>query len=125
MDRGDLRANNLAGPFKLDTRSKAVHLENVTGDVRVDDTNASVEVTTRTPLGNIEISNARGGIEVALPANAGFQIDAESRSGDIQSDFPLDGDNRRRDAAARGTVGKGGPVVRLRAERGTIQIRKE
>ncbi len=125
MDRGDLRANNLAGPFKLDTRSKAVHLENVTGDVRVDDTNASVEVTTRTPLGNIEISNARGGIEVALPANAGFQIDAESRSGDIQSDFPLDVDNRRRDATARGTVGKGGPVVRLRAERGTIQIRKE
>ncbi len=125
MDRGDLRADNLAGPFKLDTRSKAVHLENVTGDVRVDDTNASVEVTTKTPLGNIEISNARGGIEVALPSNAGFQIDAESRSGDIQSDFPLDVDNRRRDATARGTVGKGGPVVRLRAERGTIQIKKE
>jgi DUF4097 and DUF4098 domain-containing protein YvlB len=125
MDRGDLRADNLAGPFKLDTRSKAVHLENVTGDVRVDDTNAGVEVTTKTPLGNIEISNTRGGIEVALPANAGFQIDAESKNGDIQSDFPLDVDNKRRDAVARGTVGKGGPVVRLRAERGTIQIKRE
>ena len=125
MDRGDLRADNLAGPFKLDTRSKAVHLENVSGDVRVDDTNASVEVTAKLPLGNIEISNARGGIEVALPASAGFQIDAESKSGDIQSDFTLDVDNRRRDATARGTVGKGGPTVRLRAERGTITIKKE
>ena len=125
MESGDLRADNVTGPFKLETRSKSVHLENVTGDVRVDDTNASVEVTTKAPLGTIDISNTRGGIEVALPSNAGFQIDAESKSGDIQSEFPLDVDNRRRDATAHATIGKGGPTVRLRAERGTIAIKKE
>jgi DUF4097 and DUF4098 domain-containing protein YvlB len=124
MNVADLRADSITGPFRLQTRSKSVHLERVTGDVYVDDTDASVEVASQMPLGNIDISSARGGIEVTLPANAGFQVDAESRSGEIKSDFSLKVDNSRRDAVARGTVSKGGPMVRLRAERGTIQIRK-
>jgi DUF4097 and DUF4098 domain-containing protein YvlB len=125
MDSGDLRADSITGPFRLETRSKSVHLENVTGDIHIDDTNAGVEVTSKLPLGNVDISSARGGIEVTIPSSAGFQVDAESKNGEILSpDFSLTIDNSHRDVVAHGTIGKGGPMVRLRSERGTIQIKK-
>ncbi|HJX84829.1 MAG TPA: DUF4097 family beta strand repeat-containing protein, partial [Candidatus Angelobacter sp.] len=127
MDSGDLRANSITGPFRLATRSKSVHLDDMIGDVHIDDTNAGVEVASKLPLGNIDISSARGGIDVTLPANAGFQVDAESKNGEIMiPDFSgVSVDNSHRDAVAHGTVGKGGPTVHLRSERGTIQIKKQ
>ncbi len=125
MQPDELRANNITGPFKLDTRSKSVHLEDVSGDVHIDTRNAGVEVRSKAPLGNIDVTNVHGEIDVALPANAGFQLDAQSNGGEIQSDFNVSVDNRSNNATARGTVGKGGPEVRLKADHGTIQLRKQ
>jgi len=125
LDSGDLRANNLAGPFKLITRSKTVNLEGISGDIHIEDSNASIGVAAKSPLGAVDISNKHGGIEIAVPASAGFQADAESTNGDITSDFELAVDNSHRDATAHGTVNKGGPMMHLRADRGTIQIKKQ
>src|SRR5215813_4028312 len=124
MEMGNLRANALTGPFKLDTRSKSVHLEDLTGDIHIDDKNASVEVRPKGPLGAIDITSVHGEIDLSLPANSNFQLNAESAGGEIQTDFNINVDSSGRTASARGTVGKGGPEVRVRADRGTIQIRK-
>ena len=43
----------------------------------------------------------------------------------MQSDFNVNLDNSGNNATATGAVGNGGPQVRLRADHGTIQIRKE
>ena len=43
------------------------------------------------------------------PANAGFQLDAQSIGGEIESDFNVNVNNQGNTATARGTVGKGGP----------------
>jgi hypothetical protein len=68
----------------------------------------------------------RGGIELELPTAVGFKLDAESKDGTIDvNDFSISVDNQRRDATARATVGKGGPDIRLRTDRGTIQVRKQ
>ena len=40
------------------------------------------------------------------------------------TDFPLNVNNAGRNATASGKVGNGGPSVRLKTNRGTIQIRK-
>ncbi len=125
MEPDSLHATTITGPFKLDTRSKSVHLDDVSGDVHIDNRNASVEVRPKGPLGNIDVSNVHGEIDVNLPANAGFQLDAQSIGGVVQSDFSVSVDNSGRNATAKGTVGKGGPEVRLKADHGTIQIRKQ
>lgn len=125
MQPDELRASAVSGPFKLDTRSKSVHLEDVTGDVHIDDRNASVEMRPKGPLGNIDVSNVHGEIDLSLPAGAGFQLDAQSIGGEIQSDFNVSVDNSGNTATARGTVGKGGPAMRLKADHGTIQLRKQ
>jgi DUF4097 and DUF4098 domain-containing protein YvlB len=126
MGHGDLRATSLAGPVKLNTRSNEVHLEDVSGEIEVENRNGLVEIRPKAPLGNIDVNNVRGGIELEMPSAAGFRLDAESKNGNIDvNDFPVSVDNQRQDASARATIGKGGPDVRLRTDRGTIQIRKQ
>jgi DUF4097 and DUF4098 domain-containing protein YvlB len=126
MGHGDLRANSVSGPVKLSTRSNEVHLEDVTGEVEVENRNGVVELRAKAPLGNIDISNVHGGIEIDLPRNANFRLDAQSTSGNIDvGEFNVNVDNSPNNATARGSVGQGGPDIRLRADRGTIQIRKE
>ena len=67
-----------------------------------------------------------GGLNLNCLRPAGFRLDAESKDGTIDvNDFSISVDNQRRDATARATVGKGGPDIRLRTDRGTIQIRKQ
>jgi DUF4097 and DUF4098 domain-containing protein YvlB len=126
MGHGDIRASSVAGPVKLNTRSNEVHLEDVSGEVEVDNRNGLVSIRPKAPLGNIDVNNVRGGIELDLPAAAGFRLDAESKNGTIDvNDFSVSVDNQRKDASARATIGKGGPDIRLRTDRGTIQIRKQ
>jgi DUF4097 and DUF4098 domain-containing protein YvlB len=126
MGHGDLRASSVAGPVKLTTRSNEVHLADVSGEVEVENRNGVVAIRPKAPIGNIDISNAHGAIELDLPASAGFRLDAQSTNGNIDvNDFGVNVDNQTRDATARATVGKGGPDIRLRTDRGSIQIRKQ
>ena len=126
MGDGDLRASSVTGPVKLNTRSNEVHLEDVSGEVEVDNRNGVVELKPKAPLGAIDINNVHSGIELTLPEDSNFQLDAQSTGGQIEvSDFSVNVDNRSDNATARGSVGKGGPNIRLRADRGTIQINKD
>jgi DUF4097 and DUF4098 domain-containing protein YvlB len=124
IDGSDLRANSIAGPFTLTTQTKDVHLEDITGSIHIEDRRGDIEVQTKAPLGNVDISTTGGEISISLPEKPGFQMDAESDSGEIQSDFGLSINNQSSNATATGTVGKGGPQVKLKTDRGTIQIRK-
>jgi Putative adhesin/Domain of unknown function (DUF5668) len=121
----DLRANSITGPFKIDTRSKGIHLEEVSGPVQINNRNATVEVSPKAPLGPIDITNVHGEVDLTLPPTAGFQLNAETVGGEIETDYTINVDNSHNNATATGTVGKGGPDVRLRADHGTIQIRKQ
>jgi DUF4097 and DUF4098 domain-containing protein YvlB len=126
MGHGDLRASSVTGPVKLNTRSNEVHFEDVSGQVEVENRNGLVEIRPIAPLGNIDVNNERGGIQIDLPEEASFRLDAQSRNGNIEAnDFSVNVDNRSQDATAHGSVGKGGPDIRLRSDRGTIQIRKQ
>jgi Toastrack DUF4097 len=76
-------------------------------------------------LGNIQIDNRQGDIELYLPEKASFQLDARARNGEIQSDFPgLKIDNGDELATGSGTVGGGGPHLMINNEHGTIELHK-
>lgn len=125
MQPDELRASSITGPFRLQTRSKAVHLDDVSGEIHIENRNATIELHPKAPLAPLDLSNVHGEIKLELPANAGFQLDAQSLGGDINTDFEVKVDNSHRDATARGPVGKGGPPVTLRTDHATIEIRKE
>lgn len=124
MEPDELRASQIIGPFKLDTRSKGVHLDEVTGDVHIGNRNATVEISSKLPVGTIDVNNIHGDIELSVPSNAAFQLDAESVGGEVSSDFGSQSENSNR-AVATGAIGKGGPQVRLRTDHATIRIQKQ
>jgi len=97
----------------------------VSGDVRLKDDNGTVELTMRT-LGNVQIDNRNGDVQLAVPDKAGFRLDASTRNGgEIQSDFSeLKINNDDRESRASGSVGNGSSHIVINNEHEGIGIRK-
>jgi putative adhesin/cell wall-active antibiotic response 4TMS protein YvqF len=124
LDSDDLHADQLTGPVHLTTRSKQIRLDEVSGDVRVQDENGGIEVSMRS-LGNVQIDSRNGDIHLSVPEKAGFHLDARTRDGEIQSDFPeLKVDNNEHEAKATGSVGNGTSHIVLNNEHDGIEIRR-
>jgi putative adhesin/cell wall-active antibiotic response 4TMS protein YvqF len=124
LDSDDLHADEITGPLHLLTRSKNIRLEDVSGDVRLQDDNGGVDVEMRS-LGNVQIDNREGDIHVGIPEKSGFRLEARTRDGEIQSDFSdLKVDNGDDKGNASGSVGNATAHVVLNNEHGGIEIRK-
>jgi DUF4097 and DUF4098 domain-containing protein YvlB len=124
LDSDDLHADQVAGPVHLSTRSKQIRLEDVSGDVRVQNANGGVEISMRS-LGNVQIDNRNGDINLSVPDKSGFRLDARDRDGEIQSDFPeLKVENSDREAKASGSVGNPTVHIVLNNEHDGIEIRR-
>jgi DUF4097 and DUF4098 domain-containing protein YvlB len=124
LDSGDLEARSLVGPLNLSTRSKDIRIDGVSSNVQIKNENGAVEIEI-SKLGNVEIQNSRGDIRISVPEKASFQVEAQARDGEIQSDFSElkveNGDNR---ATASGSVNGGSARMVLNNQHGTIEIRK-
>jgi Putative adhesin len=124
LDSDDLHAEQITGPLHLTTRSKNIRLEDVSGDVRLQNDNGTIEVGMRT-LGNVQIDSRNGDIQLSVPDKAGFRLDARTREGEIQSDFPeLKVSNDEHEAKASGSVGNASAHIVLNNEHDGIEIRK-
>ncbi len=122
-----MRGNQISGPSRLSTRSKDIHLEDVTGDLQVENTNGDIEVhaASKLPVGRMTINGKHGDITLTLPSNAGFQVEATTRKGDITSDFSAIKINENNGTSqASGTVGNGAAKLQITADTGDIRISK-
>jgi hypothetical protein len=126
MEVGSLELNGIDGPFEISTRQKDITLTDFKHSVKITDTNGDVELRTSTPPTHpIEVDLKKGEIELSLPSTSSFQVDAASRHGEVESDFSgpdlkvvKEGDN----PSINGTVGKGGPPIRLDTEYGAVRL---
>jgi hypothetical protein len=124
LDSDELHAEQISGPLHLTTRSKNVHLDDVSGDVRLQDNDGAVEVGMRT-LGNVQIDNRNGDLQLSVPERSSFRVDARARDGEIQSDFSeLQVNNDEHESKATGSVGSGASHIVLSNEHDGIEIRK-
>jgi len=126
MESDNLRAKGPSGPVRVLTRSKDIRLEDVAGDVRIENSNGEVEIhASRAPIGNIQVDNRHGRVLVSVPSKASFQLDARTEHGDIESDFEgIKVEDKDREARGTGTVGSGGPTIRITTDHADIEIRK-
>jgi DUF4097 and DUF4098 domain-containing protein YvlB len=124
LDSGDLRADSLSGPMHLSTRSKDIALEGLTGDLRLEDTNGTVEVGVFKP-GNIQIDNRKGDVQITIPPNTALRVEARTREGEIETDFDeIKVENQHGQSSGNGSIGTNGPKLAINCEKGTIEIRK-
>ena len=129
MDRGMLLVNDVVGPFRLTVNSKDVRLEEFTKEVQITSRRGDIELRTgRLPLADIRAESRSGNIELALPPNARFNLQAQAKNGRAENDFgdAVKIEDRGRTAEMSSTAaGKGpGAQIQLSTERGNIVFRK-
>jgi DUF4097 and DUF4098 domain-containing protein YvlB len=126
MEVGDLDATGIEGPFEITTRHKDITLNDFSHSVRITLDNGDVRLNTSVlPSQPITVDSAKGEIELTLPANSNFNIEANSRHGDVDCDFS--GPNLKVSAegerpSVAGSYGKGGAEIRLSTAYGTIRL---
>ncbi|MBS1800527.1 MAG: DUF4097 family beta strand repeat protein [Acidobacteria bacterium] len=122
----DLSVDQAVGPLTLATRNRNITFDRVAGDVSVTNRNGSVDITSAPPLGNVTVENRNGSVSLMLPEQAGFTVQAETTNGDLENDFDLaqTGGDDSNHKSYSGTVGKGGPLVRITTSQGDINLKK-
>ncbi|AXC13664.1 hypothetical protein ACPOL_4391 [Acidisarcina polymorpha] len=124
MDSDDLHIGQSVGPLRIVTHSKNIECSQISGDIHIENANGEVSVTAVEPLGNIQITNASDPVNLTLPPNASFSMNATTNGGDLNSDFNLNVNGSDQHRTATGDVGKGGPRIELNVRHGDISIKK-
>lgn len=120
----DLQASDMLGPVVLTTHDRNITLDRVQGSVQITNRNGSVAVTNAPPLSQITIANHKGSVDVGLPGNSGFVLNAVTHNGDMENDFGLTPQDQGETHTLRGTVGSGGPTVTIQTSDGDVTVSK-
>lgn len=125
MNSGDLSTDRAVGPLTLKTRSKDIELSQITGDIRVENSNGDVALTAAPPMGAIEVDNRSGDVSLTVPESASFSIQASTTDGEVNSEFDnLDKKTGDQGGSVSGQVGRGGPSIRLNVDKGDLSLKK-
>ena len=124
LDSGDLNLKNVTGPVRVVTRSKDVECTSVHGPTHIENSNGDITLSVVAPLGDVEIHNDNGAIDLTLPAKASFNLEASTSDGDLSNDFDIATTGSDDKHTATGKVGVGGPRVSVTSDHGDVHIKK-
>jgi DUF4097 and DUF4098 domain-containing protein YvlB len=122
LNSDDLRINEAKGQVRVITHSKDIDLSQIYGDSYVEDRDGRIAIQPAGVYG-VEAKNTKGDVEVTLPPNASAKVVAQTRNGDIVSEYAIsssEGENK----SASFTIGSGSTRVVLSAENGDVRIKK-
>jgi len=127
---GNMEIADAPGNVTSRTKNVSVSLENVMGRLILDNSNGSVEVHfSSPPKEDISINNQRASISLLIPGSSSFEIQADCRSCDINSEFSGGSLNATKtekgDSHLEGKYGAArGPKIALKTSYDSIEIRK-
>jgi hypothetical protein len=125
---GNLDIVNAPGNLSVRTRDTEVNLENPGGKVNIDNRNAAVNVRfSSVPKDDVSITNSSSEISLTLPGSSSFDLDANCRNCDIDSEFSslMPVKSPSGDAQITGKYGSGrGPKIILKTSYGNIGLRR-
>jgi len=125
---GNLDIVDAPGNLTLRTRDAEVNVENPGGKVNIDNRNASINVRFSTsPKEDVQLTNSSSGIALTVPGGASFEITADCRNCDIDSEFPGLAASKAAsgDSHLSGKNGSGkGPKITLKTSYGNISLRR-
>jgi hypothetical protein len=137
---GAIRADGIAGAFEGHTGSGSIRLtQEAPGDVVVSTGSGSTELhgvvgalRVHSGSGRIEVDGQQegpwkldtgsGSVQIKLPENAAFELDAESSSGSIIIDHPIMVQGKISKRHLSGQVRGGGELLRIETGSGGIRI---
>lgn len=98
-------------------------LDDVSGSLVLNGSSGSASITFTSPGSLVDVKVSSGGIDVSLPEDTEFTLDASSSSGRVDSDFPVTVTGQLGRNEIRGRVGSSGErSVLLRTSSGNIDL---
>lgn len=118
VEANELNISSVSGDVELDDAAcDRASFESVSGDIRY--------AGRISRGGRYEFQSHSGNVVVTIGEDVGFQLEASTFSGDIESEFPIttrSGGRKRRDL--EGVVGDGSAVIEATTFSGNVEIRK-
>ncbi|MBN1504550.1 MAG: DUF4097 family beta strand repeat protein [Candidatus Eisenbacteria bacterium] len=128
---GDIAVSGISGSLEVECVSGSIIARNLSGAESVNISVHSGEIEFDgdvDPDGRYSFKTHSGSVTVTLPADAEFDFECETFSGDIDSDFRAlyyeEDSDRHREHEIHGTVNGGGADVTIKTFSGSIQLRK-
>lgn len=124
--RSDIEIENFDGELRVrgGRGNLKVHDSSVRGGVRVSLDRGSADIRLKQFASDSELEVSRGDLSFTIPQNSVFTLDAQrSRHSSFHTDFGVLTRGGFKDGDIRGAVNGGGPILRLRAERGSVWLR--
>jgi hypothetical protein len=126
MDLGELNATNLIGPVRVVTKSKDIHIEDFTQSLELETERGDIDLKPgKVPLAQIDARSRSGNIELELPDAAKFEIRATTSRGEAQNEYgaPLQSATEGEGGTVKGKVGNGA-VITITTDRGAVTVKK-
>ncbi len=119
----DTQVRGLRNDVEVDTHNGGVDLADIDGAARVSSHNGDVHVAFARFAKTSRIETHNGSIEVRVPSNAAFRIDADGHHLSFDSDFAATSHGYDSDRFS-GDVNGGGPALRISTHNGSVRLRK-
>ena len=122
---GDVTGTDLdAGELTVDTGSGEIRLSGVTSPKPSLETGSGrITAELRRDVSALEVETGSGDIAIRAPASLGAEVQIETSSGDIETDFPLQVTRHGQDQLV-GTIGDGKGTIEIQTGSGGIKLLK-
>jgi DUF4097 and DUF4098 domain-containing protein YvlB len=124
--RGDIDVERAGSAVTASTGAGRVFVATERGPVNVSSGSGDVDIRIQSASADAVVAAVTGSglIRVSLPSDFNGEIDAQSENGTLRSDFDITLLGRIEPRHIRGTIGRGGPHIRLQTGNGRIELRK-
>jgi len=120
---GALEIDGVSAPVEAKTVNGRIAVNTSKGPVQATTVNGSIEANMEDLMeGDVQLSTVNGSVTAGLPLRINANIDAVTVNGRVDTDFPVKIMGKLSPKHLRGTIGSGGPTLKLSTVNGSIML---
>ena len=110
-------------PIDVSTVNGGLEIDGVSAPVEAATVNGSIEANMQAlTSGDVRLTTVNGSVSAGLPLQINANVDAETVNGRVDTDFPVKITGKISTRHLRGTIGNGGPTLKLITVNGSITL---
>jgi hypothetical protein len=125
---GKIEVRDFSGGLVAESSRGEIKFENVAGfiDARSVSGNLDAEIQQSKGRSQMRFNSMSGDIKITAPPELEALVAMHSRSGDLETDFPIDiREGRYREHTARGKLGSGKQMIHISSVSGNVSLKKK